>query len=673
MYKISEQLKELSLTLKLQNKIEFTNVLGLSFTSKYIICRIFAPDAYLVSICIFDHPEQKFYEEILMDETYDSIWETTISQSYIGKYYNFMIYKSSEEYHNKAGKLVLDPYAKHITKKNTYLTPAKGIIKQADPFDWGNDKNVSIAHKDLIIYECHLRDTTAHPSSNAKKPGTYESFIEIGIPYLKKLGINAVEFLPIHSFTNYEIPYYQDLPDFHITNTWNPYERNHWGYMTINYFTPESYYYDADLEFNKWTNLKGEANNAFKEVVKQLHKNNIAVIMDVVYNHYAQYFNNGLKQICEDYYFRKNYEGYLTSDSGCGNDLKSENAYVRKLIIESLIYWLKEYHIDGFRFDLAKLLDWETIEEIEEELRNIYPDVILIAEPWMGGYDPSGFSYRNWAAWNDQIRNGIKGENPFSGKGWIFGHWYHFNYPNKIKNYLSGTIIDCTVDRAGLFLTPEHSVNYLESHDGYTLGDFIRLAIGKASTNFEITNIDEFIKLNSYEITLHKLAAAFLFASSGIIMIHQGQEFARSKVIDPNSPCNDSHKGLIDHDSYNKDNNTNYINYKHIEINSELFEFYQNLIKIRNSYPSIKSINHQSFEYFEQHENPFFIGIKKIHKKQEFIALFNSSDEKITEISIENNNWDILIQNNCYTNKNENYTNIKLEPKSFIYLIRENK
>jgi len=670
MYKITEQLKELSLTLKLQNKIEFTNVLGLTFTSNNIIARIFAPDAYLVSLCIFDHPENTLYEEIIMDETYDSIWETIISSHYIGKYYNYMIYKSSEEYHSKAGKLVLDPYAKFVTKKYTYLTPAKGIILKGEPFNWEDDNHIIILPKDLIIYECHLRDTTAHFSSNCSSSGTYKGFIEKGIPYLKELGINAVEFLPLHSFTNYEIPFNRPHENFPYTNTWNPYERNHWGYMTINYFTPESYYYDGKIEFNKWSNLKGKANNAFKEVVKELHKNNIAVIMDVVYNHYAQYFINGLKQINEDYYFRKNPEGFLTSDSGCGNDLKSENTYVRKLIIESLIYWVKEYHIDGFRFDLAKLLDWETIEEIEEELRNIFPELILIAEPWMGGYDPSGFSYRNWAAWNDQIRNGIKGENPFNGKGWIFNHWYHYNYTNKIKNYLTGTILDNQNDKGGLFLTPEHSVNYLESHDGYTLGDFIRLAIGKATTNYEIFDIDEFVKLNSYELNLHKLAAAFLFASSGIIMIHQGQEFARTKIIEPDTTADDSHKNLIDYDSYNKDNNTNYINYNHIKINLELYNFYKDLIKIRNNHSAIKSTNYHNFEYFELHENAFFIGIKKKEGKETFIAYFNASENNSTNISIEGNDWNILIENNTFVKQDENYTNIQLEPKSFIYLLR---
>lgn len=673
MYKITEQLKELSLALKLQNRIEFTNTLGLTFVNNGIICRIFAPEAFLVTICIFDKPSQNFYEEIPLDETYDSIWEITLPNHYYGKYYNYNIYKNEQEYRNKNKRFVLDPYAKFITKKYYYLTPAKGIIKKSEDFDWEDDKHINIDYKDLIIYECHLRDATSHPSAQAKKPGTYDGFIEKGIPYLKKLGVNAVEFLPIHSFSNFEIPYNKPVEGFPIINTWNPYERNHWGYMTINYFTPESYYLDGEVKFNSWSNIDGKANNEFKKLVKELHKNDIAVILDVVYNHFSNYFQNGLKQICEDYYFRKNAEGYLTSESGCGNDLKSENAYVRKLIIESLIYWVQEYHVDGFRFDLAKLLDWETIEEIEEELKRIFPDIILIAEPWMGGYDPSGFSYRNFAAWNDQLRNGIKGENPFHGKGWIFGHWFAFNHPNKIKNYLMGTVLDCPYETAGLFLRPAHSVNYLESHDGYTLGDFIRLAIGKAVQNYEIQNVEEFVKLNTYEMNLHKLAAAFLFASSGIVMIHQGQEFARTKVIANDNNIEDSKKGLLDHDSYNKDNETNYINYNHVKINYELFQFYQELIAIRKKYNAIKSEKIDKFTFYDFQHNPFCLGVQKIENNQKFIAYFNASEEISSEISIENENWKIILWNNAYPHYNENYINIIIEPKGFFYAIQELK
>ena len=123
-----------------------------------------------------------------------------------------------------------------------------------------------------------------------------------------------------------------------------------------------------------------------------------------------------------------------------GNDLKTERPMVSRMIIESILYWMKEYHIDGFRFDLGKLIDWETIEDIIHEAKKVNPDVVFVCEPWGGGYDPAGFSLRGWGSWNDQIRNGIKGENPFNGLGWIFGEWYGNNDPNRIKSYVNGTL-----------------------------------------------------------------------------------------------------------------------------------------------------------------------------------------------------------------------------------------
>ena len=275
-----------------------------------------------------------------------------------------------------------------------------------------------------------------------------------------------------------------------------------------------------------------------------------------------------LKQIDKEYYFRLDEKGNYIAQSGCGNDFRTEAPMARRMIVESVLYWMKEYHVDGFRFDLGKLIDWETIELIIFEAKKINPYVIFVCEPWGGGYDPSGFSVRGWGAWNDQIRNGIKGENPFDGLGWIFGKWYGNNNPTRIKSYVNGTL---TKDTLGLFQKSDHSVNYLESHDGYTLGDFIRLGLGDVKKDQVIKNVDEFVKLTPTQLKLNKLAALFLFTSRGITMISEGQEFARSKVIPFNIPVDDPHKGMIDHNSYEKDNETNYINYESRKNQSVIF------------------------------------------------------------------------------------------------------
>ena len=312
---------------------------------------------------------------------------------------------------------------------------------------------------------------------------------------------------------------------------------------------------------------------------------------------------------------------------------------MRRLIVESILYWMNEYHIDGFRFDLGKLIDWQTIETVIHEAQKINPHVIFVCEPWGGGYDPPGFSVRGWGAWNDQIRNGIKGENPFNGHGWIFGKWYGNNDPDRIKSYVNGTL---TKDKYGLFQLPEHSVNYLESHDGYTLGDFIRLGLGENKKDRKIEKIDEHVKLTERQSKLNKLAALFLFTSRGITMISEGQEFARSKVIPINIGVKDPHKGMIDHNSYDKDNETNYINYNHAKINGDLLAYYKGLIKFRKHFEAFRKAKHEQVHFFDVNDNPFAMGYLLDYDSSNFIVLFNANTAMDEEFLLPEGEWDIL-------------------------------
>ncbi len=490
----------------------------------------------------------------------------------------------------------------------------------------------------------HIRDITEHPSSGVEQRGTYKGLTEKdktgGIDYIKKLGVNTVELLPAQEFANIEIPY-QDSANGKF-NTWNPYERNHWGYMTAAFFAPESYYSEnlRSIEWNTWSGKDAKAVNDFKDMVKAFHKEGIAVIMDVVYNHISEYEIGNFKEIDKDYYFRLDEKGDYIAQSYCGNDFKTERPMARRLIVESVLYWMKEYHIDGFRFDLGKLIDWETLEEIIYEAKKINPDVVFVCEPWGGGYDPKGFSVRGWAAWNDQIRNGIKGENPFEGHGWIFGKWYSNNNPARIESYVRGTLIK---DKFGLFQKPAHSVNYLESHDGYTLGDFIRLGLGDVKKEGLIKNIDEFVKLNQTQLKLNKLAALFLFTSRGITMIHSGQEFARTKVIQQNVDVPDKHIGTIDHNSYNKDNETNYINYNHAKINEELLDYYKGLIDLRKNYEAFRRAKYDDVSFLKIKGNPFAIAYKLSYKNDEFIVVLNSDFKKDQKFTLPEGEWNVLV------------------------------
>jgi pullulanase/glycogen debranching enzyme len=313
---------------------------------------------------------------------------------------------------------------------------------------------------------------------------------------------------------------------------------------------------------------------------------------------------------------------------------------MRKLIVESILYWMKEYHVDGFRFDLGKLIDWETIEEITHEAKKINPNVIFVCEPWGGGYDPTGFSLRGWGSWNDQIRNGVKGENPVNGLGWIFGKWYDNNSSERIKSYVNGTLVR---DSLGLFQKKEHSVNYLSSHDGYTLGDFIRIGTGKIGENEVIKDIESLVKLTPLELKLNKLGALFLFTSQGIVMFQEGDEFARAKVIPNDNLFPDTNRGKLDNNSYNKDDETNYINYNHAKLNEDLRNYYIGLIALRNNYAAFRRAKYEDITFLDVKENPFALGYKLNYSDENFVVLFNADINKSQEFNLPDGDWEMLV------------------------------
>lgn len=609
--------------------------------------RLFAPTALGVKVCLFKNPEDKKTKEFFLSRDKDGVWEIEIDEELYNAYYGYKIFHKGDDIANENQPICVDPYSKAVTSLTTYMNPRLSLILEDVPYDWEGTSWIQRDWRDLIIYEMHIRDMTAHKSSGAKNRGSYKGLIEKGnkggFEYIKKLGVNTVELLPSQEFGNIEIPFMDSLAG--KFNAWNPYERNHWGYMTSNFFAPSAYYNESwsELKWNKWIGKDGSQINAFKEMVKSFHKEGIAVIMDVVYNHLSEYEIGNLKQIDKDYYFRMDDKGNYITESFCGNDLKTERPMMRRLIIESILYWMKEYHVDGFRFDLGKLLDWKTIEEIIKEARKVNPSVIFTCEPWGGGYDPAGFSMRDWASWNDQIRNGIKGENPINGLGWIFGQRYGNNSPNRIKSYVNGTLVR---DSLGLFQKKEHSVNYLESHDGYTLGDFIRIGSREVDPEKIIKNLDKNVKLTSFQMKLNKLGALFLLTSQGMVMLHEGQEFARSKVIPFKTKVRDRDKGKIDHNSYNKDDETNYINYKHAEINKELLNYYKGLIALRNTYDAFRRAEYNNITFYEHPMSGFGFAYTLKHNENVFIVLFNADTKKELDFSLPDGTWQVLVDKN---------------------------
>jgi pullulanase/glycogen debranching enzyme len=595
---------------------------------------------------LYDRVDATRPDRIAMTRDDDGVWEHRSNGRLVGRCYGYQVAGSAGPGSMFDPAVVIaDPYARAVATRNHYRQQARTLILESS-YDWEGDTFVAPKdHSTLVIYEAHLRDLTAHPSSRVRKRGTYAGLCETGktggLAHLESLGVNAVEFLPLQKSGVFEIPYRDDraVDDNGDHNTWNPYDRNHWGYMTSAFFAPESRYAsDGTDEPGMLSGAKGHAVTEFKDVVKALHRAGIAVIMDVVYNHASQYDYNPLKYIDKSAYFRLDSAGRFLNRSGCGNDLRTEHPMVRRLILDSIRYWMTEYHVDGFRFDLAAMLDTETRRRILDEARSVHPHAIIIAEPWGGGaYEPGAFSDLGWSSWNDRFRNAVKGDHPARDPGFLFGRYRTGESPHTVETSLTGTLRS----DGGMFLLSEHSVNYLESHDGYTLGDFIRIATGAVREGERITDRRSNAILSERQLALHRLAALTLLTSRGPVMLHEGQEYGRSKVIDAGE-VPDPRDGMLDDNSYNKDNNTNHLDYDECALNQALVDYYRGLIAVRRVFPSLARAPRAATTFLATGDE-FCVGARiKVRGAPTLLVLLNANPDKPGSFTLPRGPWTVL-------------------------------
>jgi len=595
--------------------------------------KIHAPRSTEVYLVIFKKPEDELGKEYPMVKNDFGDWTITRSDVDFGALYGYRISGPV----NDPNIIIADPYSKATVTNNSHQHIAKSLIINED-YDWNGDQWVSIAPEDLIIYEMHIRDMTAHHSSEAYQKGTYLGLTDEtqrgGIPHLIEMGINAVQIMPLQDFANVEVPF-QDKNQS-INNDWNPYAINHWGYMTSFFFAPESYYAtDGTNKPLSWNGTDGRAVHELKDMVKAFHNKNITVIMDVVYNHVSQYDYNPLKYIDRDLYFRFDEKGNWSAKSGCGNDCKTESPVMRNLILESLKYWMTEYHVDGFRFDLGQLIDANTRDLIISELRTINPNVIILAEPWGGGYDPAGFSDQGWASFNDQFRDGLKGSVfDIKDKGFLFGKLRKGDDQKFLRRLATGSLRE----HGGQYISSDHSVNYLESHDDLTFGDRLRITGGFNEKHEIINDPISHAKVDGDLLAMNKLGALYLFTSQGIVFMHQGQEWARSKVI-ANTDAPDEFEGQIDHNSYEKDNETNWLNWNEKGLNSDLVDYYKGLIQLRKKYPSLRKSNPEDFKFFDFGKQ---IAVGYIVKEKMAIIMNGSKTDNVST-TLPIGNWRMIV------------------------------
>ena len=546
--------------------------------------RVHAPTSESVYLVIFPAVEAKTGDEYSMERSDTGDWSFFLKNASIGTLYG---YKFKGPY-NDENVIVADPYSKAAVTQNNWRHFAKSLIVNTD-FDWEGDTWQEIHPQDLIIYEAHIRDMTIHESSKANLKGSYLGFVEKdqkgGIEHLKSLGVNAVQFLPLWDFANFEIPYKQDADGMY--NNWNPYARNHWGYMPTFYMAPESYYAtDGTDELDAWNGKDGRAVSEMKHMVKSLHREGIAVILDVVVNHISNYDWHPLKYIDKTVYFKLDDNGDFIGQC-CGNLLATDNQTVRDYIIESLKYWMTEYHIDGFRFDQAHLLSAETATLILDELKRINPNVIIYGEAW--NEREKEFSELGWGSFNARFRDVLRGDlHNYNDKGFLFGN---FRDRESLENIQS--IITATPD---IYQTPSHAINFLEVHDDYCFNDYLRLSSGKNSMDDIINDPMKHIELDEDLSNMNKLGALILMTSQGIPIIHQGQDWAHSQVI-AETDADDPNVGKMDRNPYNKDNETNWVNWLEKEQNKELVDYYTGLIQFRRATTELRHADPTDFKF----------------------------------------------------------------------------
>lgn len=526
------------------------------------------------------------------------IWHAFVPGIKPGSLYLFRVdgpFEPSKGHRFNVHQRLFDPYAKAITPVSVFynLPPdysapldkndiehgknqcakvfPKCVVVDNENFDWQGDRPINRPLSESVIYEVHLKGFTAGKNAGVSCPGTYAGFIE-KIPYLKDLGITAVELLPIFEFDEFE--------NSNVNPRTGERMKNYWGYSTINFFSPK-----ASFAADK---TPGGCVNEFKTLVRELHKAGIEVILDVVFNHTAEGNEHGVAlnfrgfENSVYYTLVGSHKEYYMNFSGCGNTMNCNHPIVRNFIIDSLRYWVLNYHVDGFRFDLASILSRGQEGELLKfpPLTNaIAEDPVLgktkiIAEPWDAGgaYQLGGFpGGRRWAEWNDRFRDDIR-------RFWRGDEYVSTNAATRI----SGSSDLFTISGRA----PYHSINYICCHDGFTMNDLVSYN-GKHNDENGEGNRDGSDSNWSYNHgyegpTLNPVIEKMrnrqmrnyiltLLISQGTPMLLGGDEFRRGQQGNNNAYC--------------QDNDISWFDWGNCSLNSALVSFTRKAIRLRKDHP----------------------------------------------------------------------------------------
>ncbi|MBQ8047545.1 MAG: type I pullulanase [Prevotella sp.] len=509
--------------------------------------QVFAPaKAKRVLLRLYEQGEGgKPYKTIKMttDKATPYIWRARVEGDLKGKFYTFDVTGTNRKWNETPG----------IFARAVSVNGQRGAIidmNDTDPKGWLEDAKPDYSSPaNLVIYELHHRDFSIDPSSGIENKGKYLALTEPkAIGHLKALGVNMVHILPSFDFASIDETKL-DTPQYN------------WGYDPLNYNVPEGSYstspYDPVVRIRE-----------FKQMVQALHDAGIGVILDVVYNHTFDLAGSNFQKLYPGYFYRKNADGTWSNGSGCGNETASERDMMRLFLVESLKYWLKEYHIDGFRFDLMGVHDIETMNIIEKVIHSIDRRVFIYGEGWSAGqcaYPSERLATKNHikkmpgiAAFSDDIRDALRGPFDDDTKGAFLASVE--GSEESLKAGIAGMIDHPQVDYSRVNYSkepwaeePTQMISYVSCHDDMCLVDRLRTEMPGISE-------EELIRLDL-------LAQTAVFTSQGVPFMLSGEEMLRDK------------KGV--HNSYNSPDSINRLDWTNLERYPQVFDYYRNLIRLR--------------------------------------------------------------------------------------------
>ena len=581
-----------------ETNIPNTPISEMTYSPAETLFELWSPDAERVEVVLYEG--DTLVEEIAMTAGEKGLWHATAKGDRKGMYYAFRVTIGGKSLKESAG----------IFAKALDVNGNRGAIidmRDTDPEGWSEDKVLDVELSKSIIYEMHYRDMTAHASAGSNYPGKYIGMAErgtrsfeglvTGIDHLVELGITHVHLLP--------------TADFGSIDESEPPDQYNWGYEPKNYNAPEGTYSTDPAKPE--TRIR-----EFKSLVKALHDAGIAVVLDVVYNHTTTTENCGFELTVPGYFYRMREDGTFADGSGCGNETASEKPMMRKYMVESLEYWVKEYHIDGFRFDLMAIHDIETMNLIRERLEALNPDILLYGEGWAASsplYDESKLAFKRYtyqmpgvAAFSDDIRNALRGTLDCSTGGFI--HGVEGN-KEALKFGIVGGIDHPEVDysEAAWCANPRQHISYVTCHDDHNLRDRLELLSPEAK-------VEELLKMD-------KLAQFGVFTSQGVPFFFCGEEMFRTKLHEKNT--------------YNMSDKYNAIDWHNKLVYNDLVEYYKGLIALRKEHHAFSlgdaDLVRKHLRFIEN-ENSCAVGfylydLEGYDKAKSIIVLMNGSREEV--------------------------------------------